>query len=172
MNISNLKVELEARLDKHDKLWHLGKIKFPGSIDFSSGIAILIFLSEDGDEELQIAVNDKDNSTFSKVKREKAESGKTRLKIPIDPREDQYGKTFYVCKVNHNAVINCSSEVVFLIYTSKPGCEELQIVGHVGDAPIKLKEKSSIEVTTRRRIKEPREFDDDGVLFRLGYNDD
>jgi hypothetical protein len=172
MNISNLKVELEARLDKHDKLWHLGKIKFPGSIDFSNGIAILIFLSEDGDEELQIAVNDKDNSTFSKVKREKAESGKARLKIPIDAREDQYGKTFYVCKVNHNAVINCSSEVVFLIYTSKPGCEELQIVGHIESADARPKEKSSIEITSRRRvIDEPQEFDD-GVLFGLGYNDD
>lgn len=126
MNINNLKVELDPRFDSKGNIFHLGRMEFPGRINLKKGATFLIFISEEGDEELQIATNDKANTTFSKYSRRS-----DRLKVSIDTRQDQYNKTFYVAKVQFNGYINCGSEVVFIVFTSKKGSEELQIVGNI-----------------------------------------
>lgn len=156
MNPSNFSVELDGRLDKNDKLYYLGKKKFPGIIDFSQGLTLLAFVSEDGDEEIQIAINDKENSSFSKVKKERVDKHRTRLKIPVEPRTDQYDKTFYVCKVNANLIVDCYDEVVFLLYTSKKGNEEIQIVGNVIEVePVEKENKvHHIEIIHKARRRD------------------
>ena len=49
-----LRILLDARKDGNNKTYHLGKLKFPGSLDCTDGIIFMIFTSEEGNEELQI----------------------------------------------------------------------------------------------------------------------
>lgn len=62
MSSKNLTIELRARPDKNKQTFYVGKIKAPVLIDCSEGAVFLIYISEPGAEELQIAImDDKDN---------------------------------------------------------------------------------------------------------------
>ena len=126
MNTTNLTVDLDPKEDKNDNTYHLGRLKFPGTIDCSNGVAFLIFLSEACEEELQIASLDKENSTFSQFSKRE-----DRLKIRLESRTDAYDKIFYVAKIQFRGYIRCNQEVVFIVFTSKKNYEELQVVGEV-----------------------------------------
>jgi len=130
MNINNLKVELDIREDSKGNIYHLGRLRAPCKIDLTEGVTFLIFLSSSGEEELQIACNDKENTTFSKYSKQN-----DRLKVTIEDREDQHGKVFYIAKLRYNGYVDCSGPdgVVFIVFTSKKSSEELQVVGTIGD---------------------------------------
>jgi hypothetical protein len=54
----NIKIELQSRRDKNGKTFYIGKIKAPVLLDCRTGCAFLIYISEEGAEELQIASMD------------------------------------------------------------------------------------------------------------------
>lgn len=124
--MANMKVELHPREDKNGSMFHLGKLQFPGSINCSDGVTFLVFLSEDGEEELQVATINNDNTTFSKYSKRN-----DRVRVSLDSRKDKYGKKFYVGKLMFRGTIDCSKGMIFIIFTSKDGCEELQVVGPI-----------------------------------------
>lgn len=127
MNINNLKVDLDIREDKKEKIYHLGRLRAPIKIDLTNGVTFLIFISASGEEELQIACNDKENATFGRYTKKP-----DRIKLGIEDREDQHGQVFYVAKLQYNGYVDCSGEgAVFMVFTSKEGSEELQIVGDI-----------------------------------------
>ncbi|HVI40123.1 MAG TPA: hypothetical protein VM577_05645 [Anaerovoracaceae bacterium] len=128
MNNNHLKIELNPREDKNKQIFYLGKLRFPGFIDCSNGATFLIFISEDGEEELQIAPLDKDNGSFSQHT-----ATSDRVKISLESKKDQYGKTFYFCKVRLGGLIQCNKPegAAFIVFTAKPGSEELQIVAPI-----------------------------------------
>ena len=144
MNKYNLVVDLEPRDDKKGNIYYIGRLKAPISIDLDSGVTLLVFISESGDEELQIAVNDKENITFSKFTKKK-----DRLEIKLDGRTDQHGHKFFVAKLQMNGNIKCHDEIVFLIFTSREGSEEIQIVGGLNTSPEKTGHRG-IEVIRKR----------------------
>ena len=49
---------MKARKDKDGQVFYVGKIKAPVLIDCSVGAVFLIFVSDQGDEQLQIALMD------------------------------------------------------------------------------------------------------------------
>jgi hypothetical protein len=55
MSSKNLMIDLKAKKDIDKKTFYVGKLKFPGTIDCSKGVAFLIFISDVGEEQLQIA---------------------------------------------------------------------------------------------------------------------
>jgi len=57
----NLNIDLKARIDKNKRKYYVGKIKGPFSIDLTEGATFLIFVSEDGNEQLQIAPFESNN---------------------------------------------------------------------------------------------------------------
>lgn len=59
MSGSNLCVDLQARKDVDGNVFYVGKLKFDGTINCKDGIAFLIFVSDKGNEELQISSMDK-----------------------------------------------------------------------------------------------------------------
>ena len=61
MSNSNLKVDLHSRKDKDGNIFHIGKLKFSGNINCKDGVTFLIFTSETGSEQLQIAQMDGKN---------------------------------------------------------------------------------------------------------------
>jgi hypothetical protein len=120
--LDHLIVDLDPREDKDQNIFYLGKLKFPGNINCKSGVTFLIFLGEDGDEQIQIATIDK-NKTLSQYTK-KAD----RINIALESRIDQYKKTFYICRLKFDGSIDCANGIDFLIFTAKEGQEELQIV--------------------------------------------
>lgn len=60
MSNKNLTLNLKARKDIDKNVFYVGKIKFPGTIDCSKGVVFLVFTSDQGEEQLQIAMMDDD----------------------------------------------------------------------------------------------------------------
>lgn len=58
MSNKNVTVDLKARKDKDGMIFYVGKIKAPILIDCSQGAVFLVFVSDQGDEQLQIALMD------------------------------------------------------------------------------------------------------------------
>jgi hypothetical protein len=137
---SNLCVDLDVRMDKLDNVYFLGRLCFPGQIDFSNGLTIIIFTSESGSEQIQLCPNNSENTTFSKYSRKD-----DRLKIDISERQDAYGKIYYIAKILFNGYIDCSEEITFMIFNSRKGLEQIQVVGEIvqRDRPL---QKKTIEV--------------------------
>lgn len=123
--MSNFKIELDPREDKDQQIYYLSKKSGPLTLNLKRGAAFLIFTSEDGNEELQIANLDNDTGHYSTFYRKD-----DRIKVRLDKRQDSYGKKFYVAKLKANFNIDCS-DVSFLAFLSKEGKEELQIVGKI-----------------------------------------
>lgn len=59
MSNTNLTIDLKARKDVDGEVFYVGKIKTPALIDLSKGAVFLIFISDKGGEQLQIAMMDK-----------------------------------------------------------------------------------------------------------------
>ena len=55
---SNLVIDLKSRKDCDGKVFYVGKIKAPVLIDCKDGAVFLVFVSDKGDEVLQIALMD------------------------------------------------------------------------------------------------------------------
>lgn len=58
MSNKNVTVDLKARKDMDGQVFYVGKIKAPILIDCSLGAVFLVFVSDKGDEQLQIALMD------------------------------------------------------------------------------------------------------------------
>lgn len=62
MSNKNLTIDLKTRKDVDKNTFYVGKIKFPGTIDCSKGVVFLVFTSDQGEEQLQIAMMDDEPS--------------------------------------------------------------------------------------------------------------
>jgi hypothetical protein len=52
---NNLKIDLHSREDKDGRIFYVGKLKCPAMLTLKEGVTFLIFVSESGAEQLQIA---------------------------------------------------------------------------------------------------------------------
>lgn len=55
MSTANLTIKLNSNQDRDGKTYYVGKLKFDGSISFKDGVTFLLFISDEGDEQLQLA---------------------------------------------------------------------------------------------------------------------
>lgn len=58
MSNKNVTIDLKSRKDVDGQIFYVGKIKAPVLIDCSQGAVFLIFVSDKGEEQLQIALMD------------------------------------------------------------------------------------------------------------------
>lgn len=58
MSNKNVTIDLKSRKDVDGQVFYVGKIKAPVLIDCSQGAVFLIFVSDKGEEQLQIALMD------------------------------------------------------------------------------------------------------------------
>lgn len=148
MSNNHLIVDISPREDKYKQIFYLGKLRFPGVIDCNDGVTFLIFVSESGDEQIQIAPIDKNPNDYSSYIRKS-----DRICIALESRIDQYKKTFYICKLQLDGMIDCRKEASFVVFTGKQGSEELQIaapfIKNSISAPIKMP-----HVIVKRKAKE------------------
>jgi hypothetical protein len=59
MSNNNLTIDLKARKDVDGKKFYVGKLKAPVNINCTDGVVFLVFVSDNGEEELQIALMEK-----------------------------------------------------------------------------------------------------------------
>jgi len=59
MSNKNLTLDLKARKDIDGQIFYVAKLKCPALIDCSQGVVFLVFVSDKGEEQLQIATMDK-----------------------------------------------------------------------------------------------------------------
>ena len=66
MSNKNLTIDLKSKKDQDGATFYVGKIKAPVLIDCSMGVTFLLFISDKGEEQLQIALmdNKEDNNAF------------------------------------------------------------------------------------------------------------
>jgi hypothetical protein len=58
---NNLMIDLKERKDQDGRVFYVGKLKAPANIDCREGVTFLVFISDVGEEQLQIApYQDKD----------------------------------------------------------------------------------------------------------------
>lgn len=58
MSNHNVTVDLKARKDIDGQTFYVGKIKAPVMIDCTKGVVFLVFVSDKGEEQLQVALMD------------------------------------------------------------------------------------------------------------------
>lgn len=58
MKADKLSIRLVPRFDAQKKKFYVGRLQFPGTIQLEDGAVFLVFTSEEGAEELQVAVDD------------------------------------------------------------------------------------------------------------------
>lgn len=67
MSNYNLTTKLVERKDQDGKIYYLAKLKFPGNIDFTDGVTFFAFISDKGEEQLQITeMNEKTKEKYDK----------------------------------------------------------------------------------------------------------
>lgn len=54
MSNNRLKIELDSKIDKNGQKYYVGRMKSPISLNCENGIVFMVFISEEGEEELQI----------------------------------------------------------------------------------------------------------------------
>lgn len=118
-------IELEANTDSEGQIYYHGAKKSPCQIDCRDGVAFMIFTSEAGAEELQIACVDPD-AKFGRWYR--TNDG---IKVNLKAREDKEGKTYYLAKIQFNGFIDLKRGGSFRVFTSRPGEEQLQIRSYI-----------------------------------------
>jgi hypothetical protein len=59
MSNKNLTIDLKARKDVDGQTFYVGKLETPVLIDCMKGVVFLVFVSDKGEEQLQIAPMDK-----------------------------------------------------------------------------------------------------------------
>jgi len=59
MSNKNITIDLKARKDVDGRTFYVGKVEAPVFIDCTPGAVFLVFVSDKGEEQLQIALMDK-----------------------------------------------------------------------------------------------------------------
>ena len=113
--------------DAAGKPFFIGKLQFPGTMEFEQGVSFMVFVAEDGVEELQIAPIDPNRR--SKTNRDCGASllSNGRFSIDLHPMIDQNGSTYYVGEAIGLSKIDLRQGIFFTIFTSIPGQEQIQI---------------------------------------------
>lgn len=132
--------------------YFIGKIQWPGVMDFEHGISFMVFVAENGMEELQIAPADP--SRISKINKD-LYLNHGKFCIDIHPMIDQNGSIYYVGEAIGFQKIDVRQGLFFTIYTSIVGQEQIQI----GRLHVKARKKYDVGVKTRSNTFDPKHYE-------------
>lgn len=130
-------IKMFASHDKDGATFYVGRVKFPGKLNFENGIAFL-FYPDSEQPELQFCPLDSpdlsdvfDYYKSRRVKLSRARHGNLPIELHLrkekNPPEGQEPRRFYIGKMQFNGELDCEKGVVFLAFIADPEEEELQI---------------------------------------------
>jgi len=111
--------------DANGKPYYIGKLQWPGTLDFEEGASFMVFVSDNGCEEIQIAPLDP--LRRSKSRREGSGMNNGRFSIDLHPMQDRDGNVYYVGEALGPVSMKLRNGIFFTIFVSREGYEELQI---------------------------------------------
>lgn len=117
-------IRLKKMTDGNGNPYYIGKQQFSGDLNFKNGTSFMVFVSEEGVEELQIAPLS-DNAR--KYHRNTERFNKNKFEIRLNSMVDANGKTYYVGEAVAPHSYDLNIGVFYTIFTSRPGHEILQI---------------------------------------------
>jgi len=117
------RVNLKKIKDANGQPYYIGKLQFPGTLKFECGVSFFVFISEDGQEELQIAPI---TSQRSKSDND-LHIDKSRISVSLYPMIDQNERTYYIGEAVGLVQIDLVPGIFFTVFTSRSGHEEIQI---------------------------------------------
>jgi hypothetical protein len=118
-------IQLIKNIDDYGNPFYIGKLQFPGKLEFECGASFFVFVSEEGYEELQIAPLDPRRR--KKTRRDGVTMTSGRFTIDLEPMMDRNGQTYYVGEAIGLGKLDLRRGIFFTIFLSKPGREEIQI---------------------------------------------
>lgn len=119
------KVSLNKVFDRGGRPYYIGKLQFPGTLEFDDGASFMVFTSEDGVEELQIAPVDQ--TRRSKKVRSGPGTRDGRIIIELAGIRDHSGNTYYVGEAQGPFTMPLKNGIFFTVFLSRDGYEEIQI---------------------------------------------
>ena len=125
-NDAKLRVYLH-RIDRdaNGQPYYVGKLQFPGELNFERGVSFMIFVSDNGQEEIQIAPVDP--SRRSRGRRSGFGYRGGRISIDLHSFRDGTGELVYIGEGQGPGKIDCTQGLFFTVFTSIEEREELQI---------------------------------------------
>jgi hypothetical protein len=125
-NDAKLRVYLHRIPDSNGHPFFVGKLQFPGTINFERGVSFMIFCSEEGHEELQISPVDPQRRSKSKRSGIGYKPG-GRITIDLQYFEDSNGEKVYTGEAQGPGSTDFTHGIFFTVFVSREGSEELQI---------------------------------------------
>jgi hypothetical protein len=111
--------------DSNGQPYYIGKLQFPGELNFERGVSFMIFVSEEGQEEIQIAPVDPDRRSRGRRSGFGYRGG--RITIDLHSFRDGGGELVYIGEAQGPGKIDCTQGLFFTVFTSIEDREELQI---------------------------------------------
>ena len=125
-----MKISLDIRKDRNQKEFYIGWCAAPVKLSFKTGVAFMVFVSEDGYEEIHIC-SARQGSRFSQIKKSINSEGETeRYFVSLEKKIDDFNNPFYIAVVQDDNLEIPLDEpgMVFMVFTSREGYEQIQIV--------------------------------------------
>jgi len=125
-----LPIELRKRLDRDREAYYTGRLHCNISMDLTGGQSFMVFISEDGCEEIQVGPLDPRRKKFAK---EPLRYGVDNISISLNKHVDKAGETYYVGELfvpegdTGPVKMDASKGLFFSVYVSREGYEKLQI---------------------------------------------
>lgn len=123
---AKIPVKLIQKFDTNKDPYYIGKLQFNGVLDFEEGQSFMIFVAEDGCEELQIGLLDRRRIRSSSISGMRP-TANGRINIDLHIHRDRNGKTFYIGEAIGPITMNMKRGVFFTVFLNQPGAEVLQI---------------------------------------------
>ena len=86
-------ITLRKRLDRREETYYTGRLHCNISMDLSAGQSFMVFISDEGFEEIQVGPLDPKRKSFS---REPLRYGSDNITVSLNKRLDKDGQTYYV----------------------------------------------------------------------------
>jgi hypothetical protein len=126
---AGIAVKLRANEDSNGNVYYTGKLQIPGVLNFDNGASFMVFVSEEGAEEMHLRSMPK-----NKLERIQDQSECTvfhheddMLSLSLRSAIDRFENKIYIGEAFGNFKRDLSDGVFFRIFVSKEGFEEIQI---------------------------------------------
>ena len=137
------RIDLFKCPDRWGGHYYRGKYQWPGTLDFEEGVCFMVFVSEEGAEEMQVSPLD-----FEKRSRDgrptigATEDGK--LVINLRPFTDKNGRRGFVGEAIAPVIMPLRRGAHFSVFTEKRGREEIHI-GRLDHAKIRRRQERQLQ---------------------------
>jgi hypothetical protein len=126
---AGIAVKLRANQDANGDIYYTGKLQHPSMLNFDKGVSIMVFVSEEGSEEMHIRsmpkhksdkLRDQDSVLLQHYEDD-------RIGISLRPILDRWQNQIYIGEGFGKIKRDLSDGVFFTVFVSKEGLEEVQI---------------------------------------------